>query len=65
LVAGTKGIEVDAEMFNPYAAALYRQEAQGILKQAIAQTFLKLTAQKQVPAWVLETVDIKLIRAAA
>lgn len=66
LFARSKGVEgANTEYFNPYQALLYKRNAKEAIGTEIARTFLQLTNQKRVPSWVVEIVDLKLIRAAA
>lgn len=66
LFAASKGVKhPQIEDFNPFQALLYQKEAKATLSPAIAKTFLHLSSQNQIPAWVLDVINIKLIRSAA
>ncbi|HEY9660444.1 MAG TPA: hypothetical protein V6C65_18480, partial [Allocoleopsis sp.] len=64
--AASKGSkEADPNWFNPFGEFLYRKNARDLIPPQAAQEFLALTKHGKVPSWVLEVVDVKLIRAAA
>lgn len=66
IFAASKGMkDASVEYFNPYQALLYKQNAKETIGVEVARTFLQLTSQKRVPSWVVEIVDLKLIRSAA
>lgn len=65
-IAASKGLkDPSPTLFNPYAELLYRQYAKATMGEEVARTFLNLSSKNQVPTWVLDVVDIQLIRAAA
>lgn len=64
--AASKGVkDVEPEAFNPVGAHLYKQEAKEQIDPAAAATFLELSAAQLIPAWVINQIDVKLMRAAA
>lgn len=64
--AASKGAkDVEPEDFNPFGKHIYQQEAKELIDPVAAATFLELSAAQLVPAWVINQVDVKLMRTAA
>lgn len=57
--------EPKPEWFNPYASVLSEQAAKAAIDPEAARAFLQLTGEGVVPGWVVEIVDVDLMRLAA
>lgn len=51
--------------YNPYSSALLKIEHEGIIDPQAAKVFIELLNQGSIPSWVLNKVDLDLLRTIA
>jgi len=63
-VQGTKAFEW-LDFVNPYGRQIYQEQAVKTVPPNVAKTLLALSTEGKIPAWAIELIDMKLIRASA